>query len=66
MTFSDKFIRQNSQCINTMYLNIILNKTLSIVIPNMHNVPLKMINLFYTQYSDVFFDIVWGCSLNVD
>ena len=38
MTFGDTFIRQNSQCINTMYLNIILNKTLSIVIPNMHYV----------------------------
>jgi hypothetical protein len=38
MTFDEPFIHQNSQCINAMYLNIILNKTLAIVTPNMHKV----------------------------
>jgi hypothetical protein len=38
MIFNEPFIHQNSQCINAMHLDIILNKTLAIVTPNMHKV----------------------------
>lgn len=36
MTFGDPIIRQNSQSINAMNVNTILNNTLSLVTPNMH------------------------------
>jgi hypothetical protein len=36
MTFGDPIIRQNSQSINVMNVNTILNNTLSLVTPNMH------------------------------
>lgn len=38
MAFGDPIIRQNSQSINAMNVNTILNNTLSLVTPNMHKV----------------------------
>lgn len=44
MTFGDLIIRQNSQSINAMNVNSILNNTLSLVTPNMHKVRRKALS----------------------